>query len=181
MLRIAMQLGLALAGLALSQAVVAQVYKCKGPGGETVYSQQPCSPQAEAVNVRTNKAASTTAGEAENRKAVFRSTDLSDAAIAERNCLASARSSIYPQLDSRLSEYQRQMARLNADAALARNNLAGATYQAGIRSQYAGLQQTIVSERQAADASMSRERQRCADERRERQAAIEKKYQSATP
>lgn len=181
MTRVTIVYGLALAAMAFSQKTSAQVYKCKGTSGETVYSQRACDGQAEEMKVRSSKAPSATAGETATRAAVYRSTDLSDAAIAERNCLSSASSSIYQPVNSRIGGYQRQIAELNAAASRARNNLAGATYEAGIRTQLAGLQQTIASERQAADASMNQAGQRCADDRRERQAAIEKKYQVGTP
>lgn len=181
MIRITIACGLALASFGFGLGAAAQVYKCKGANGEAVYSQQACGSQAEEMKVRSSKVPTANAGEAATRAAVYRSTDLSDAAIAERNCLSSANSSIYQPVNSRISGYQRQIGELNAAAARARNNLAGATYEAGIRTQLAGLQQTIASERQAADASMNLARQRCADDRRERQAAIEKKYQVETP
>ncbi|MGH8038927.1 MAG: DUF4124 domain-containing protein [Pseudomonas sp.] len=181
MLRITVAFGMTFMALACSNEAAAQVYKCKGASGEAVYSQRPCGAQAEEMKVRSSKAASSTAGEAATRAAVYRSTDLSDAAIAERNCLASSSSSIYQPVNSRIAGYQRQIGELNAAAARAKNNLAGATYEAGIRTQLAGLQQTIATERQAADASMNLARQRCANDRRERQSAIEKKYQVENP
>ncbi len=181
MLRKTIALTIGTAALSLCSPATAQVYKCKGASGEAVYSQRPCGPQAQELTVRATKAASVSAGEAANRSTVFRSTDLSDASIAERNCVASSRSSIYSPVDSRISGYQRQIAELNAAASLAKNNLAGATYESGIRTQLAALQQSISSERQAADASMSQARQRCADERRDKQAAIEKKYKGDSP
>ena len=65
----------------------AQVYKCKGSNGETVYAQNPCAKDSKPHDVRSGKAATLTPGEAANRQTVFKSTDISDAGIAERNCL----------------------------------------------------------------------------------------------
>ena len=55
----------------------AQVYKCTGAKGETVYAQQPCGAGAKEVTVRASRAATRTPGEAATQSAVFRSTDLS--------------------------------------------------------------------------------------------------------
>lgn len=177
---VALSIGLAV-GLLMAQGAAAQVFKCKGGNGETVYSQHPCGPQAQEMKVRAAKAPSVSAAEVANRDAVYRSTDLSDAAIAERNCLASSRASIYPSAESRIAGYQRQIAGLNASAERANNNLAGATLDAGIRAQISGLQQSITSEHQVADTAMNAARQRCADQRREREAVIGQKYNSQTP
>ncbi|WP_313243118.1 DUF4124 domain-containing protein [Stenotrophomonas sp.] len=156
----------------------AQVYKCKGAAGEAVYSQNPCGGSAEEVKVRTSRAATRTAGEVANRDAVFRSTDLTDIAIAERNCIASASSSIYGPVNARAADYQRQISALSREAATAKNNLAGATYQAAVRSQISGIQGSMSAERQTADSNMTSARQRCADERRSKEEGVKKAYEA---
>lgn len=158
-------------------SAAAQVFKCKGPSGEVVYSQNACGAGAEEVRVRASRPATRSAGETANRDAVFRSTDISDASIAERNCVNSARSGIVGPVDARIANYQRQIAQLNRQVAQASNNLAGATYESGLRGQISSLQQSITTERMAAESNMSAARQRCGDERRSREAAIEKKYE----
>lgn len=160
-------------------AATAQVYKCKGTNGETVYSQNPCAKDSKPHEVRTGRAATPTSGEAANKQAVFKSTDISDAGIAERNCLTSARSRIYSPSDQRIAGYERQVQALNRDAALARNNLAGATYDAGIRNQIAGLQQSITAERVSADSQMASATQQCAETKRKQVEAIEARYTPA--
>lgn len=160
-------------------AATAQVYKCKGSNGETVYAQNPCANDSKPHDVRSGKAATVTPGEAANRQTVFKSTDISDAGIAERNCLNAARSRIYGPSEQRIAGYERQMQALNREAALARNNLAGATYQAGIRSQVAGLQQSATSERVSADSQMTSASQQCAETKRRQVDAIEARYAPA--
>ncbi|MEG2805043.1 DUF4124 domain-containing protein [Stenotrophomonas sp.] len=176
----AMRLALALAclGGALAGQAHAQVYKCTGKNGETVYAQNPCGAGAKEVQLGSTRAATRSSSEVATRQAVFRSTDLSDAAIAERNCTASARSNIYGPVDGRIAGYQRQVDALNQQLSAPRENLANATYDSGIRAQVASLQQSISAERQTAETSLNSSRQRCADQRREREAAIERKYQA---
>ncbi|WP_448130692.1 DUF4124 domain-containing protein [Stenotrophomonas rhizophila] len=170
---------IALLAVGLASAPAAgQVYKCKGPGGETVYAQNPCGGSAEQVKLRSNRPATRSDAELANREAVFRSTDMTDIAIAERNCLSSANSSIFGPVNSRAAGYQRQITALHGEAATAKNNLAGATFQAGIRSQIAALQSTVSAERQGADSAMAISRQRCADERRSKEAAVKSAYES---
>lgn len=167
----------ALLAVGLTSAPAAgQVYKCKGPGGETVYAQNPCSSSAEQVKLRSTRPATRSDAELANREAVFRSTDMTDIAISERNCLSSANSSIFGPVNSRAADYQRQIAALRSEAATAKNNLAGATFQAGIRNQIAALQSTLSAERLGADSAMAASRQRCADERRSKEAAVRSVY-----
>ncbi len=171
---LAMALGCLAAGT--TAQVHAQVYRCTGSNGETVYAQNPCGAGAKEVNVRSNRGATRSSAEVATRTAVFRSTDLSDASIAERNCVASARASIFGPVDSRIAGYQRQVGELNQQLAAPRDNLANATYESGVRTQLASLQQSISMERQTAESSLTQARERCADQRRDREAAIERKY-----
>ncbi|WP_353085458.1 DUF4124 domain-containing protein [Stenotrophomonas sp.] len=165
--------------LLLPCAATAQVYKCKGSSGETVYSQNPCARDSKPHDVRAGRAATATPAEAANRQSVFKSTDISDAGIAERNCLVSARKRIYGPSDQRIAGYERQVQNLNREASLARNNLAGATYDAGIRNQLSGLQQSITAERVSADSQMSTATQQCAETKRKQVEAIEARYTPA--
>lgn len=170
-------LGVAL--LAAAPWASAQVYKCKGASGETVYSQDPCGKGAESVKLRSNRAATETAGEAANRSAVYRTTELSDAGIAERNCLQSEQSRIYGPLDARAQATSRQIADLNRQLAAASGSLAGATADAGIRAQISSLQQSLSAERSAADSQMSSARDRCSAARRDREKEVHDKYNQA--
>lgn len=160
----------------VAPCAMSQVYKCKGSNGETLYSQNPCTRDSKPHEIRGTKAATLTEAELINRQSVFKSTDLTDAGIAERNCIGSARSRIYGASDSRVAGYERQIQALNLQASRARNNLAGATYDAGIRNQIGSLQQSISTERSSADAQMSSATQRCTDARVRQDEAIERKY-----
>lgn len=160
-----------------SPLAAAQVYKCKGASGETVYTEAPCTPTAEPMRLRTTRAATQTAGEAANREAVFRSTDLSDARLAEQQCIAAANESIQRPADERIAGHERQIRQLNAQAVQARNNLAGATLYSGIQTQISGLQNAIASERSSAASQMTTARTRCAEARRTREQSIAEKYE----
>lgn len=163
-----------LVGMTAAEAPAAEVYKCNGPNG-TVYSQQPCSPNAAPVSVRYTRAATAVDGAADPRDAIAKSTAKSDIGIRERNCLASANSRIYGQSNARVAEYRNQISNLNRSVASANNNLAGATYEAGLRQQISSLNQSIASERASADAQMTAARTQCASERQEAERAIDER------
>jgi len=158
----------------------AQVYKCKGASGETVYSQNPCAAGAEPMKLRSSRSSTETAGEASNRAAVYQNTELADAGIAERNCVQGERSRIYGPLESRSQQVGRQVAELNRQLAAAGTSLAGATQDSGIRAQIASLQQSLSAERVAADTQMSNAREQCASVRRERERTVRDKFSSST-
>ena len=167
---------LGIMALACAPNALGQVYKCKGKSGEPVYQQQPCSPDSKPIPVRGTKAATRTQGEDQTRTQVFRATDLSDAAIAERSCMNGAQQSIYGPSDARISGYRDQIAKLNGELSLVRNNLAGATLASGLHTQISGLQNAIATEQAAAAQQMTVATQRCADARRAREKAIEERY-----
>jgi len=126
--------------------------------------------------LRSNRASTETAGEAANRAAVYQTTDLSDAGIAERNCLASEQSRIYRPVNERGQQTARQIAYLNRQLLAINNNLAGATYASGLRTQIASLQQAQAADQMSADSQMTAARQRCGDARIERERIIREKY-----
>ncbi|HED4877803.1 TPA: DUF4124 domain-containing protein [Stenotrophomonas maltophilia] len=166
--------------LVVAQSAAGQVYKCRGGAGETIYSQEPCSPKAEPLKLRSNRASVESAGEAANRAAVYQTTELADAGIAERNCLSGEQGRIYGPVNARNQEVSRQIASLNRQLATAKNNLAGATYASGLRSQISSLQQAQSAERIAADSQMAAARQRCGTERSERERAAREKHSPAS-
>lgn len=174
-----LELGMALALLMVAPLASAQVYKCTGASGETTYSRDPCGAGAQPMKLRSNRAAAETEGEAANRTAVYRTAELSDAGIAERNCLQGEQSRIYTPLEARSQAVGRQVADLNRQLAATNSNLAGATTESGIRAQISSLQQSLSSERVAADSQMSSARDRCAAARRERESSVHEKYSNA--
>ena len=166
----------------LAFPALGQVYKCKGKSGETVYQQDPCNDAAKPMVVRGTKAATQTSAEAQTRSQVFRSTDLTDAAIAERQWINSSHQAIYGPSNQRVAAYRDQVAALNRQLAATNNNLAGATLASGLHSQLAGLQNAIATEQASASQQASSATQRCADARRTAEQAIEKRYAPpATP
>jgi len=128
------------------------------------------------MKLRSNRASTESAGEAANRAAVYQTTELADAGIAERNCLSSEQNRIYGPVNARAQDVSRQIASLNRQLAGARNNLAGATYASGLRTQIASLQQAQTAERVSADSQMAEARRRCGDARSERERATREKY-----
>jgi hypothetical protein len=174
-----MKPGIALALLLVAPLVSAQVYKCKGASGETIYTQNACAAGAEPMKLRSNRAASESVGELANRTAVYRTTEMNDAGIAERNCLQSEHSRIYGPFESRSQAVNRQVADLNRQLAAASSNLAGATSESGIRAQISSLQQSLSSERTSADSQMSTARERCSSARRDREKEVHEKYSNA--
>lgn len=165
----------------LPAVAAGQVYKCKGASGETVYTSEPCTPSAEPMRLRSTRASTLTAGELSNRQAVFRSTDLQDARTGEQQCVASAGEAISRPGNERIAALEGQIRQLNAQAAMARNNLAGATLYAGIQTQISGLQGSISSERGRMAEQLGAARDRCAAARQQREEQIEKAYADERP
>lgn len=177
------RLGIGLVLLALAPLASAQVYKCKGASGETVYSQDPCGAGSQPMKLRPNRAAAESAGEAANRAAVYRTTGMSDAGIAERTCLQSEQSRILGPLDARTQAVNRQLAGLEHQLEVTRsappeagNDVSRATLESGIRAQMSSLQQSLSAERVAADAQMSAARDRCAAARRQQEDRVNQQY-----
>ncbi|WP_256643867.1 hypothetical protein [Stenotrophomonas sp. 9(2022)] len=71
------------------------------------------------------------------------------------------------------------MADARSAPAEASSPLSTATLESGIRAQLSSLQQSLSSERVAADAQMSAARERCASARREQEDRVNQQY--ATP
>jgi len=157
----------------------AQVYKCKGASGETVYSQNPCAAGAEPMKLRSSRSSTESAGEAANRAAVYQNTELADAGIEERNCVQGERARIYGPLESRSQQVGRQIAELTRQLATTNGTLAGATQDSGIRAQVASMQQSLSAERVAADTQMANAREQCASTRRDRERSVRDKFSNA--
>lgn len=175
--------GLVMGVLALtlvSGLAQAQVYKCTRADGSTEYAQTPCGANAKEVEVRAGPTASTDDGSDRNRQAIAQSNALSSAAVAERNCVQRAEGDILGPSNRRAAEYQQQINALNAQLAGAGTNLAGATSQAGIRSQITGLQQSMAADRSSADAQVIAARQNCATIRRAREDEIRRPAETAS-
>lgn len=161
-------------------SVQAQVYKCVRANGVTEYAQTPCGDNAREVEVRAGPTTSADDGGDRNRQAIAQSTALSSAGISERNCVRRAEADILGPANRRAAAYQQQISALNAQLTGAANDLAGATSQSGIRTQIAGVQQAMATDRSGADAQVVVARQDCATARRAREDEIRREAMSAS-
>ena len=159
--------------LLLPTTALAQVYKCKGKSGETMYSEHPCDARAEPMKLREHTAptpvavaaptgASADTGEPEPQAIESPTPTASNAAAeesraAERTCIANATASIYGPSNDRVSTLQQQMAMLNEQLASAPN----AERSQALRTRMATFRQAISREHGNAHTQMSAARQRC--------------------
>ncbi|PJK00812.1 DUF4124 domain-containing protein [Lysobacteraceae bacterium NML91-0213] len=166
--------------LLVSATAQGQIYRCKGAGGATTYSDKPCGADAELREYRAPRAPEASGEPDSNVRAILQSNEMSSIAIAERRCLGNAESDIYRPVNSRVAGYQREIQQLERQLSGANNNLAGATYGSGIRNQIAALHQSISTERAAADTQMAAARQNCSQQRRDAESRTREKF-TTTP
>lgn len=137
------RLAIALIAAAAAAPVSAQVYKCKDAGGTTVYSAQPCAANAKPIDVRPASGASRqvaapavaagAAGAADpvpaniQRSLVQRGNDAAQRRILDDDITRKQR-----EIAAMNAEHESQQAALRAKKGLARNNLAGATWEQSI-------------------------------------------------
>lgn len=160
-----------LAMLAPGAAMAQTVYKCKAADGSTVYAQQPCGKDAEAREVK-GQGVPTDVGDRSTFETIGRNAAASRAQAAERSCIAASEDFAWRPANAAIEGHERRIAALNYDIRRANNNLAGATWQAGLRQEIAGLQQAIATERASAQSLATAGRQRCAEERLRKDAEI---------
>ncbi len=159
--------------LLLPASAFAQVYKCKGKSGETMYSEHPCDARAEPMKLRehsaptpvatpvssetavrdepgqTSESASPTATESEREREANRD--------AERSCIANATASVYGPSNDRVSTLQQQMTMLGEQLA----NAPDAQRSQALRTRMATFRQAITREHGNAHTQMTAARQRC--------------------
>ena len=149
----------------------AQVYKCKGKSGESVYSEHPCDASAQPMKLREERPA-TGGGFVAPPPATPENVESSEGSepmpaapeldrSAERECIAAATASIYGPSNDRVATYQQQMGMLseqlpNADA----------TRSAALRARMATLRQAISREHGSANTLVNAARRRCAEQYR---------------
>jgi hypothetical protein len=146
----------------------AQVYKCKGKSGETVYSEFPCDASAQPMKLRDDPVAaaaappmdSATTPVPQENGAPATTPDEVDRS-AERECVASATASIYGPSNDRVAAHQQQMAMLN-------EQLAGADAQRSqaLRARMTTLRQAITREHANANTLVNAARRRCIEQYR---------------
>jgi hypothetical protein len=125
----------------------AQVYKCKGRNGESVYSQDPCDGNTTPMALKVSKPASPGGNDGAG----------SSSGSAMDYCVANASAVIYGPSNDRVATLQERVAALQQQAIAEPGN-------ANVRGQIASLQQSIARERASATAQLSTARRRCADE-----------------
>ncbi|MCG8276293.1 DUF4124 domain-containing protein [Stenotrophomonas sp. NLF4-10] len=146
----------------------AQVYKCKGKSGETVYSEFPCDASAQPMKLRDDPVAAAAAPVADGtgtpapqESNVSAPTTGEVDRSAERECVANATASIYGPSNDRVAAHQQQMAMLN-------EQLAGADAQRSqaLRARMATLRQAITREHANANTLVNAARRRCIEQYR---------------
>ncbi|MGV8961139.1 MAG: DUF4124 domain-containing protein [Stenotrophomonas sp.] len=145
-----------------SAASAAEVYKCKGKSGATIYSEYPCEAGAQPLKLRDSRPASsadaTTASAADTAPAI----DADDARDAERSCTASATASIYGPSNDRIAGYQQQLLALSQQL-----DTSSANSGTAIRARMAVLRQSIAGEHANAHTQDTAARRRCSQQHRQ--------------
>lgn len=172
--------------LLLPASAFAQVYKCKGKSGETMYSEHPCDARAEPMKLRehtvptpvaapvastSEPAAGEEPGQASESAsaaaaAAAASSELEANRAAERTCIANATASVYGPSNDRVSTLQQQMTMLGEQLA----NAPDAERSQALRTRMATFRQAITREHGNAHTQMTAARQRCLDMHRPAQA-----------
>ncbi|WP_313172869.1 DUF4124 domain-containing protein [Stenotrophomonas sp.] len=157
---------LTLSLLLLPASAAAQVYKCKGKSGETMYSEHPCDARAEPMKLREQAAAGGAAsgGTAASPPAgaLPASATPSEALEAERSCISTATASIYGSSNDRVGTLQQQMSMLNEQLAQATD----AQRSQALRQRMATFRQAISREHASAHTQMNTARRACAQQHR---------------
>lgn len=144
------------------------VYKCKDKSGAPVFSQQPCATDPRQVETIEVKGIGKTDPEAAAAQRASEEASFVASGIArrERECIASRANPIESSSNARVAGYEQRIAVLQQKIRLANNNLAGATYESGIRNEIAALQTSISTEQSSAGRLISDAISACADDRK---------------
>ena len=159
--------------LLLPASAAAQVYKCKGKSGETVYSEHPCDARAEPMKLRESTVSAPppqqpTASDGERSSegdpstAPADSRELAEARDAERSCISTATASIYGSSNDRVGTLQQQMGVLSEQLAAAQD----AQRSLALRERMATFRQAISREHASAHAQMNTARRACIQQNR---------------
>lgn len=159
--------------LLLPASAAAQVYKCKGKSGETMYSEHPCDARAEPMRLRESAAPApappqpaATEGEREAEGEATTppadSSELAEAREAERSCISTATASIYGSSNDRVGTLQQQMGVLNEQLAAAQD----AQRSKALRERMATFRQAISREHASAHTQMNTARRACIQQHR---------------
>lgn len=162
--------------LLLPASAAAQVYKCKGKSGETMYSEHPCDARAEPMKLRDSSPSAQPASPAVSTEAAGTSTEpapateggeLAESRAAERSCIANATAAVYGPSNDRVSTLQQQMSLLGEQLAIAPD----AQRSQALRERMATFRQAITREHASAHTQMNAARRRCIEQYRPDAAA----------
>ncbi|MEN5209059.1 DUF4124 domain-containing protein [Stenotrophomonas terrae] len=154
--------------LLLPASAAAQVYKCKGKSGETMYSEHPCDARAEPMKLREQaaatpaSAASSAEGQPATAAAPAASGSPAEALEAERSCISTATASIYGSSNDRVGTLQQQMSSLSEQLAQATD----AERSQALRQRMATFRQAISREHASAHTQMNTARRACIQQHR---------------
>lgn len=159
--------------LLLPASAAAQVYKCKGKSGETVYSEHPCDARAEPMKLRESPVSAPAPqqqlvidgerqAEGEPTTTPADSGELAEAREAERSCIGTATASIYGSSNDRVGTLQQQMSMLNEQLAAAQD----AQRSKALRDRMATFRQAISREHASAHTLMNTARRACIQQHR---------------
>jgi hypothetical protein len=162
--------------LAALPATAQTIYKCKGASGRIEYQQMPCANEAATIESREVKApgpASASTGGLDARTSMTRQVEATRLEESVQRCISAASANAYRAPERRIKQLEADKARIQADIRRANNNLAGASWEAGLRSQIGSIEAAIATERSSADNIFNQARQRCLDdgERRRQEMA----------
>lgn len=153
--------------LLLPTSAAAQVYKCKGKSGETMYSEHPCDARAEPMKLRDSPVSTPaplqpTANEGQAAATPVDSGELAEAREAERSCISTATASIYGSSNDRVGTLQQQMSMLGEQLAAAED----AQRSKALRERMATFRQAISREHANVHAQMNTARRACVQQHR---------------
>lgn len=157
------------------------IYKCKGSGGRTVYQQMPCADESATIEQRQIKQHtpdSSVSAAPDAQTAMTRNVELTRADEATRRCINAASSNSYGASDRRLAQLEADKARLQQQIRLANNNLAGAAWESGLRSQLGSIEAAISTERASADGLFNQARARCEEDAQRRKAELQSRFEA---
>jgi hypothetical protein len=131
----------ALALLATAAHADRKIYSCRDAAGNAVFSPQPCGADSKEVAIDAGHAGNDT--QPQSSDAINAISD----GVADSDCRREAKKNSVYSNDATIQDLERRKKNLADQASYANNNLAGATYESGIRQQIGDLDIAISQER----------------------------------
>lgn len=152
------------AAMGVCASVGAQtIYKCTAADGTTMYSQMPCGKHEKKIELKPDRKPDAFARS--QIRALNQYRQENDMDRREASCIQELSSAQINNSDRRISDLQGELRRLNVRIRYANNNLAGATYESGLRTQMGATQSSIATERASESAALSNAHRVCAERR----------------